>query len=892
MADNNVDVEVGANIRGVVQGMVGASDAVKRSTDAMTGAFAGLRTAFDKFAGPFVAMVAILQGGKLFRDAITSTLDWTLQIDKLSRSIGVTHEQASVLAMALDDLEIETTVYTKAATMMTRQLASGADGLRMLGIETTDVHGKLRPTTDLMTDAIAALNGLKAGTDRNVAGMKVFGRGWAEVDPLLRLSKERMEDARVAAEELHLIVGPEGVAQARAYKEALDDVQDVFLSLKVQIGNAVLPTLIELGKWLGETGPEAATGISTAIKGVIQAFLVLWGVISTITQVFGALVLTIGDWIETLAKSLNAISRGELQEAVDAFRAGAESIEERWKTAAESTAATWASVGQKSFAIWNPPERKPSTVSEGGNVEPPEVEDKSGKLVQAWKQALEEIKAREENWYTWSSARELAFWQEKLAVTTKGTSAYRAVLGEVNRLRKDAATQEHDDRLAALATEIADGGRTAEERLALMRQVISEEERLHGAASKEAIAARRALARAIHEEAIAAIEMERDDARISAEASLTYQRQVVAEEARIHGEGSKEVLAARQKLAAMEHEIDLNRRASALQLAQARESIELLSIDLEAEAIRRRAAMHEISAQKEIEALAKLEQQKYEIRRAGIDAQLADDRLTTEQRALLILEMEGLELEHGGRMDELRGQQMSRLKEFMAATVDSIAQKWGQGIEAMLNGTLRFSDAMKGIWGTIRSSLAQSVAKMTTDWIMQGGRWLAFSIGAKLKELLFHQAVEKSKAVSTVSTATTEVGAKAATAAAGAASSAAAIPYVGWAIAIGAAIAVLGAVLAFRSNIGSAAGGWDLGPGMNPMAQLHAREMVLPENLADKIRNLPDGGEGQTGPAQVNNWNISAIDSRSFEDTLRDNDSALVRVFRDLVRNGRGPRFS
>ena len=52
----------------------------------------------------------------------------------------------------------------------------------------------------------------------------------------------------------------------------------------------------------------------------------------------------------------------------------------------------------------------------------------------------------------------------------------------------------------------------------------------------------------------------------------------------------------------------------------------------------------------------------------------------------------------------------------------------------------------------------------------------------------------------------------------------------------------------------SAAQGYDIPSGVNPVTQLHQREMVLPAKHADVIRDMADGGggkrEGDTHPAR------------------------------------------
>ncbi len=129
------------------------------------------------------------------------------------------------------------------------------------------------------------------------------------------------------------------------------------------------------------------------------------------------------------------------------------------------------------------------------------------------------------------------------------------------------------------------------------------------------------------------------------------------------------------------------------------------------------------------------------------------------------------------------------------------------------------------------------------------------------------------------------ITAKATEAGAGAAASAAQTPVVGWAMAIPAMGAVMAAVLGLGSSMGSAAGGWDIPAGVNPIGQLHAEEMVLPKEQANVIRDMAkNGGAGQQ--AVQNHFTIHAMDSRSFEDALRNNRVSLARVSQELMKDG------
>lgn len=93
--------------------------------------------------------------------------------------------------------------------------------------------------------------------------------------------------------------------------------------------------------------------------------------------------------------------------------------------------------------------------------------------------------------------------------------------------------------------------------------------------------------------------------------------------------------------------------------------------------------------------------------------------------------------------------------------------------------------------------------------------------------------------------------------------------------------------LNMTAPVASAAGGYDIPSGMNPITQLHAREMVLPAKHADVIRGLSEGGAGGTGPVEVHiHQNIKAWDSVDARRVMMDNQPALVEALKNAHRNG------
>jgi hypothetical protein len=140
--------------------------------------------------------------------------------------------------------------------------------------------------------------------------------------------------------------------------------------------------------------------------------------------------------------------------------------------------------------------------------------------------------------------------------------------------------------------------------------------------------------------------------------------------------------------------------------------------------------------------------------------------------------------------------------------------------------------------------------------------------------------------------ATAVVGANAAEASSGAAAAVAPTPFIGPALAVAAALAMMSFVMGMgnkgggssttTTRIPSASGGFDIPRGLNPMTQLHEEEMVLPAHIANPLRDsLAQGsadaqGAGQGGTVVIHTTGGDFIHKRDLAKVL----TAMKRDFR------------
>jgi hypothetical protein len=783
MADESKQIEVSivASIKGLLSGLQGAGQAVTQSAQGMQSSLNSIQGGIGAVGKAFVGISAILAGGSMFKGAVDATLKWNLEAMKLARTLGITTQEASILNLALGDIFTDSETYTRAVQMMTRQLNSGGEGFKKLGVDVRDSSGHLKPSTQLMTEVLTKLNGLEQGTNRNAAGMAIFGRSWGEAQKLLKLNAQAMEEARQKAERLNLVVGPEAVEMTNQYRAAMNDVDDVMNSLKVQIGSAIMPVLVKLGAWFGEIGPGLAMVLAGTLKGLVTAFYLLkFAIESVVVWVMDFFLKTV-EGFKAVGSVMAKLIKGDFKGAIAEAKAGSDRIDAITAESVKIQKDLYAGLKKDISETWNPPKVKPAKTQAAadGQFNPDAPKDDSKE-------------------------------RERLA------------------------------------------------REAMMRE---------------------------HEAIVEGLKLQMDELRNNAAERIKLQEQVIAEEARIHGKGSKEVIAAERDLARIKREIKAEEMALDIQAANHTRDWALAKISMEEDALAQRRALGTLSAEQELQELIALEDRKLSVRRAALAVAMQDENLTEQQRRELRNQNELMEMEHQARLRQIRMQAELEQQQSITSFLQPLTNAFQQSLQGILGATMSWSGAMKNIWKGLGSMIDQMIAKMATDWIAAELRKLAISTMVKIKEMILNKTAAASAVATTATTATAQITAAGAVAGANAAASAAQTPVIGWSIAIPAMLAVMGAVLALRGSISSAAGGWDMVP-QDQVAQLHKNEMVLPANLAQRVRDMTEPGGGAPAGDSYS-VQIHALDSRSFEDTLRRNQGGLVKIIKEAARNGR-----
>ena len=202
------------------------------ATDKLKGAVKNVASGFSEFG---LAVSGVQKALEYVTQAYDATVGATIEYDdavrKMSQNLQISTEESSKLIQITDDYGLSVEQTSKALELAAKN-----------GFE---------PSIENLAKMADELNAIKDPNDRAKEAAKIFGRQWADINPILVEGGENilaMSDALDGA----LIRSEDQVAASRELDLALDNLNDRWQALKIGIGTQVIPVLIEALKNIDE----------------------------------------------------------------------------------------------------------------------------------------------------------------------------------------------------------------------------------------------------------------------------------------------------------------------------------------------------------------------------------------------------------------------------------------------------------------------------------------------------------------------------------------------------------------------------------------------------------------------------------------------------------------
>jgi hypothetical protein len=688
--------DIGFKITGDNTGFLRAFDecksAIKEGHEEIKGAMEKINGAFEnvtKAAGLFSAALA---GGAAFKEIIEKTVELTSEFILLGQQLGVSATEASVLKVALGDVFATQEQLATASNAVTRTLREHEDSFRNLGVATRDQNGNYRNTLDLILDVNTKLAELKEGTDRNIEGQRIYGRTWADVAPIINLTREAMEEAQSRAEELGIEVGTKDVEANLRYRRSLSDAKDVTEAAAKAIGDELLPELTAWGEEMSEMGSSIVTVfryIGATILTIIEVFrnaaVVIFESLRMVVQGFWALFtgfangvarLLVFDWTGAKAAwksgwdELGRIGNDAMNKMADSGRQMQDRIVNAFASAAGAP------------NIDNRPIPRPGGGG-AGDSDPKKSRFSEWEAVLAEQKAAFQEEEREQGrFHEFSKQQELAYWQNILA-TVKTSDAERIALRkQIATLELAIDKEKFDAEIAGLKAQEAAFGHNADAKLAIAKQ---EAERIKAAYGIE---------------------------------SQQYQ------------EAAKHVVEIELQKQEQLREI----RAQALAVEQQQR---LAEVDIAAQNARLET---ELGLQTELHLLEQeraFEDQRYAIRRQALEEQraLIDPQRDPVAYAKINAQIEQLEIVHQAKLSQIQVASIKEQQKHYTQLFRSMQSGFQHVISDFLHGARTLGGTIRGLFLAIGDAILEVIAEMAAQWLAVQIAQLVFGKTAAQSEI-------------------------------------------------------------------------------------------------------------------------------------------------------------
>lgn len=899
MADNAAKVIIGADDSELRAVMARTQTVIKDGLGQIQGHFDQLTGVIGKVNAAMGAMAAVLAGGSAFSSGIDAVKGMTKEAMSLSRTLGITAEEGNVLNTALGNVFLDKDTYLSASKQITKQLNANGSAFKQLGIDTKDAQGNLLPMPQIIQNTADKLMEFQAGADRNVMANQLLGKSWEDVLKLAKLTPQVMEDAKKEVDEYHKTIDPKMVQR---YREAMENVGDVFEGVKIAIGKSAMPSLSQLGEWLSGIGPKLVEGMIDVLDVLCAAFDALksvvvgaWQVVSDTASAVGAILVSVfgGEPLTALQFFSNCCK--VVQIAFIALRTGIQVSAEFIRGAILGLVASiqrFVNVAERAIRM-----------------------DWSGAR-EAWKQGTGEIEK-----IVSDSAKRIAEYSEKGAQDM----ANAAMPTNYNKNSKSGEEEKKGGRRKAFTLE--DGDKEAKSRMSewenklehqklayakmqdaagtfhefskqqereywqaiISRGDISQEERF--AAERKYYQLSHDIRKKDFDAHIAKLNTELESIQHNMKAKLDIAERIARDTAQRYGKESKEYEEAQQKIIKIKRDAAEQIKKINEEIRQSQQNMALAEVDYAQKEAEFAEEMGLISKEKLLQQQRQYEAKRYDIQRAGLQQRLAlmgpdDDPVEREK---LLSKLQELDIQYRAKRQDLAHREIKQQMALWTGLTDVMGNLWDKGLTALMNGTFKWRNAMKAVFADVGKYFAQKlVMEPFSQWVAMQVKQLAMKLGF----------IESEKAAGTGANAVAlaeqkavgmaAVFSNAAIAATAAMGSVAAIPMVGWAMAPGVGAETYATALAY---LPSASQGYDIPAGVNPLTQLHQKEMVLPAPYAEVIRSLAAGGGGSGNSESSGSHTVNYIDNsgRLTRDQIRENARVIAEELSRVTRRGWKP---
>lgn len=279
---------------------------------------------------------------------VVETLDYASAARKGAARTGLTTDAFQELRFASGAAGVGVETLERGLIFLARNMQAAEDGskttrqaFRRLGVAFDDGKGRIRDTDAVLGDLAERFASMPNSAEKVALATRIFGKGGAQLIPFLNKGREGLAELRVEARELGLVLGADALQKTKEVSLGMHRLHAILEGVKLQIGVAVLPIVLDLiksfGAWVQQNKELIAQGLIKVFAGIKLAARGLWFVIrrlgdvlswvsdhwDTIVEVMGHVYRVARQLLIPALIAIGALLAGPLIMAVGGFLAAA-----------------------------------------------------------------------------------------------------------------------------------------------------------------------------------------------------------------------------------------------------------------------------------------------------------------------------------------------------------------------------------------------------------------------------------------------------------------------------------------------------------------------------------------------------------------------------------------
>lgn len=250
-------------------------------------------------------------GGSLFAVS-KATADYAGDMFDMARATGLGVEAFQEIAYAAKMSGIEAEKVKTSFVKFDKLIMDAAGGnktymqtFKDLGIQIKDSAGNLRKPNEIFEDIADIFHDVPDGAAKTALAYELFGKSGADLIPMLNDGKAGLKEFYKAARESGNFLNNEAIQAADAYSDQLQEMGLKVKGAKIQIGNALIPTISKLIEKISEVATKVIKWItdnSELVKQIGKTVLE----VAKFAVVVGGISFVLGGLLPIIGKAASA----------------------------------------------------------------------------------------------------------------------------------------------------------------------------------------------------------------------------------------------------------------------------------------------------------------------------------------------------------------------------------------------------------------------------------------------------------------------------------------------------------------------------------------------------------------------------------------------------------